>query len=92
MSPAEMAQLFVETEWAWQAVGKVNYCSTKSLQYRRSFYVAQNLKAGDILTKENVRAILPGSGLRTKGLDVVSDRIVSKDVNRGTSVNWAMFE
>ena len=55
MEPAEMAQLVVESERAWQALGKVSYGVTaaerKSLQYRRSLYIVQDLKAGEILTK-----------------------------------------
>jgi len=41
-------------------------------------YVVQDVKAGDVLTKENVRAIRPGLGLATKYLDVVVGKMVSK--------------
>jgi pseudaminic acid synthase len=96
MEPDEMSQLVSETERAWQALGKVSYGATdaekKSLLFRRSLYVVKDLKAGDVLTAENVRAIRPGLGLPTKYLDVVLGRRVSKDVKRGTSVNWSMFE
>ncbi|MBA4445424.1 N-acetylneuraminate synthase family protein, partial [Cylindrospermopsis raciborskii CS-506_C] len=67
MEPEEMAQLVVESKRAWQALGQVRYGSTeeekKSLIFRRSLYVAEDMKAGEILTKENVRAIRPGLGL-----------------------------
>ena len=91
MYPAKIAQLFVEAEWAWQAVGKVNYGASKSLQYRRSFYVAQNLKAGDILTKENVRAIRPRLGLPSKYLDVVIGKRVVRDLIRETALSWKIL-
>jgi pseudaminic acid synthase len=96
MEPAEMTQLVVEAERAWQALGKVSYGATesekKSIVFRRSLYIVQDLKAGDKLTKDNVRAIRPGLGLPTKYLQLVLGRVVNQDVPRGTSINWAMFE
>ena len=90
-----MSQLVVETERAWQALGKVSYgvtaAETKSLQYRRSLYIVKNLKAGDILTKENVRAIRPGLGLPTKFFDHVLGKTVRVDVKRGTGLSWDML-
>jgi N-acetylneuraminate synthase len=96
MEPAEMAQLVVETERARQALGQVSYGTTeaekKSLVFRRSLYVVQDLKAGDVLTKENVRAIRPGLGLATKYLDVVLGKMVSRDVQRGTALGWGLLK
>ena len=92
MEPAEMTQLVVETERAWQALGKVSYGVTeaekKSIVFRRSLYVVKDLKAGDVLTKENVRAIRPGLGLPTKYLNVVLGMIVKKNMKRGTALSW----
>jgi sialic acid synthase SpsE len=96
MEPTEMAQLVVETERAWQALGKVSYGATeaekKSLQFRRSLYIVKDLKAGDVLTKENVRAIRPGLGLPTKYLEQVLGRTVKQDVKRGTALNFALLK
>ena len=95
MEPAEMAQLVVETKRAWQALGQVSYGPTeaekKSLQFRRSLYVVRDIKAGDLLTDENVRAIRPGLGLAPKYLKHVLGRRVSKDVQRGTALGWELL-
>jgi sialic acid synthase SpsE len=95
MEPAEMAQLVVEAERAWQALGHVAYGPTeaegKSLQYRRSLYVVQSLSAGDVLTRDNVRAIQPGLGLPPKYLEVVLGKTVKRDVKRGTAINWDLL-
>ena len=86
MEPAEMAQLVLETERAWQSLGQVSYGTTeaeiKSLQYRRSLYVVKDLKAGDVLTHDNVRAIRPGLGIATKYIDVVIGKTVKHNVTR----------
>jgi pseudaminic acid synthase len=95
MEPAEMSQLVVETERAAEALGKVTYGATdaekKSLVFRRSLYVVQDVQAGDVLTKENIRAIRPGLGLPTKFLNVVLGKIVDRDIVRGTAVSWELF-
>jgi len=95
MEPAEMAQLVLETERAWQALGKVSYGATeaekKSLQFRRSLYIVKDLKAGDVLTKDNVRAIRPGLGLATKYLEKILGRTVKQDVQRGTGLSWPLL-
>ncbi len=96
MEPDEMAQLVLETEHAWQALGKVCYGATeaekKSIVFRRSLYVVQDLKAGDVLTRDNVRAIRPGLGLPTKYLEVVLGKKVLRDVMRGTALGWKMLK
>ena len=95
MEPAEMAQLVIETERASQALGQVCYGATedekKSIVYRRSVYVVKDLKAGEVLTKNNLRAIRPGLGLPTKYLEVVLGKRVSKDVPRGTAMGWDLL-
>jgi pseudaminic acid synthase len=95
MEPAEMSQLVVETERAWQALGKVSYGATeaekKSIVFRRSLYVVQDIKAGEILTNENVRAIRPGLGLPTKYLEQVLGKQVRYDLKRGAALSWSMI-
>ncbi len=90
MEPTEMAQLVLETERAWQALGQVSYGPTevekKSVQFRRSLYIVKDLVAGDILTRDNVRAIRPGLGLPTKYLEILLGKTVKQDVPRGTAL------
>jgi len=95
MEPAEMTQLVVETERAWQALGQVRYGPTEaekgSIQFRRSLYVVQDMKAGDRLTPDNLRAIRPGRGLAPNHYEQVLGRRVVKDLKRGTPVSWELL-
>jgi N-acetylneuraminate synthase len=95
LEPAEMASLVVETQRAWESLGHVSYGPTpaeqKSLQFRRSLYVVEDIKAGTKLSAKNVRAIRPGSGLAPKYFDQVIGRAVARDVKRGTPVSWDLF-
>jgi len=94
MEPSEMSQLVVETERAWQALGQVSYGPTekekKSLVFRRSLYVVEDMKAGEKLTSANLRAIRPGYGLPPKYLPALLGRKLAKDVKRGTAMSWEM--
>ena len=96
MNPEEMTQLVLEVKHAWQAMGQVSYGPTeaekKSLQYRRSLYIIKDLKAGDLLTQENVRAIRPGLGLQCKYLNVILGKKVSRDISRGSAIQWDFFD
>lgn len=66
LEPQEMANLVVESERAWQALGTVRYGLTeaenKSLVFRRSIYVAQDINEGDLFTEKNIRIVRPGDG------------------------------
>jgi len=96
MEPAEMTQLVVETDRAWRALGQVSYdlmdAEKKSVQFRRSLYVVKDLRAGNVLTAENVRAIRPGLGLPPKYLEVILGKVVRRDVLRGTALSWDLLE
>ena len=95
LEPEELAALVVETERAWQSLGKVTYGPTekekKSLQFRRSLYITEDVKAGEKLHAGNVRAIRPGLGLAPKHYDQVLGKAVTRDVARGTPVSWDLI-
>lgn len=95
MEPHELRQLREETERAWQAVGQVSYGPTaaeaKSLAFRRSLYIARDLKAGDVLTRENLRCVRPGFGLPPRHLDSLLGQRIGRDVVAGTPMAWTLL-
>jgi pseudaminic acid synthase len=96
LEPHEFGLLRVETERAWQSLGEVRFgatrAETKSLQFRRSLYVVEDVEAGEQLTHANVRAIRPGFGLAPKHIDQVIGCAVRERVKRGTPVSWALLK
>ncbi len=94
LEPAELRQLCTETERAWQAMGQVRFGGSEaeagSKLHRRSLYIVDELKAGDRLTPQNLRAIRPGHGLPPKHLDELLGCTVTQDVPRGTPAHWAL--
>jgi N-acetylneuraminate synthase len=95
LEPEEMSMLVVETGRAWQSLGRVVYGPTESEKpstvFRRSIYVVHDLKAGDVLTRENVRCIRPGRGLLPKYFDILLGRQVKQDVKKGTPMSWDLL-
>ena len=95
MEPEEMRQLVIESERAWQALGKISYGATeaekKSLIFRRSLYISQDMKAGDIFTKENLRSVRPGLGLPTKYYNVLLGKKIVRNAKAGQPMTWDLI-
>jgi pseudaminic acid synthase len=95
LEPGELASLVREARNAWQAKGRVSYgpvgAEAASLVFRRSLYVVADLRAGDVLTPQNLRAIRPGGGLPPKYLDQLLGRRVARPVRRGTGMSWDLL-
>lgn len=96
LEPEEFAQLRTEVDRAWQGLGRVRYGPTeaeaKSLQYRRSLYIACDLAAGARLSSDNVRAVRPGHGLPPKFIDQVLGRRVKRALPAGTPLAWDLLD
>lgn len=92
LEPGEFRALVDETERAWRSLGGVLYGPTeaelKSLRYRRSLYVVEDMQAGEAFTPRNVRAIRPGLGLPPKYLDIVLGHKSRSALKKGTAVSW----
>lgn len=95
LEPYEVNSLVIESKRAWQALGKISYGPTAkekaSLQFRRSLYIAHDIKAGEIFTKENVRSIRPGLGLSPKYYNIVLGKKAKSDITKGTPMTFDLI-
>ena len=95
LEPEEMRLLVIEAERAWQSLGQISYGpteqETKSLVFRRSLYVVEDMKAAQKFTRSNLRAIRPGVGLPPKYLEWLLGKPVTRDVKRGTPMTWDLL-
>lgn len=93
--PSELAAMVQETARAAVALGRVSYgpsgADIASLQFRRSLYVVEDIKAGAMLNEQNLRAIRPGLGLPPKYISQALGRRVGRDVAKGTAFSWDLL-
>lgn len=70
-----------------KALGVVDYptdpSKIKGRQFSRSLYIAEDMKAGDVLTEHNLRSVRPGYGLAPKYLDMCLGKKVNRDLEIG---------
>lgn len=95
LEPAEFTALVNDCKAAWRALGRAHYevlgSEAGSLLFRRSLYVTAAVKAGQPLTRANVRSIRPGNGLAPAHLDAVLGRTAARDLERGEPLAWDML-
>ena len=91
LEPEEFAQMVHETKVAAAALGDVRYGATEAEAHarskRRSLYIAADMKAGDVLTPDNLRRIRPGLGLAPKYYEDMLGRTVGRAVEKGTPLS-----
>lgn len=95
LEPSEFKTMVDGIRTAEQALGNVHYGVSEreahSRVFRRSLFVVQEVRAGDVLTSENVRSIRPGYGLHTRYLEEIIGRRASQDITRGTPLAWDLI-
>jgi pseudaminic acid synthase len=95
LEPEELAALVQATRDAAEAIGTPSFGPTPSeegsLIFRRSLYITRDLRAGDVITHADVRAIRPGYGLSPAHLTELIGRQVAADVKRGTPASWDLL-
>ena len=88
MEPEEFAMLVKEGTSAFQALGNPEWSmqdsEKESRRHRRSLYIVKDVKAGEVVTHENVRAIRPGGGCPPKLLDGIMGKNFCRDFLTGT--------
>lgn len=92
LEPRELAELVSAVRKAEAALGDGRLGRSereaKSLAFRRSLFVVEDIPAGEPLTAENIRAIRPGDGLAPKHYRDVLGRTAARELRRGTPLSW----
>jgi pseudaminic acid synthase len=62
----------------------------RNRQFCRSLFAVQDIKKGESFCAENIRSIRPGFGLSPKHYDLLLKKKASRDIRRGTPLEWSM--
>lgn len=96
LEPQEFKAMVDAVRIAEKALGEVHFGvgakEASNHVFRRSLFVVQDVKRGQVLTAENVRSIRPGNGLHTRHLPEVLGRSAACDIERGTPLSWDLVK
>lgn len=91
LEPEELQHLISDCRDAWYSLGKASYgrkpSEKENVVFRRSLYVVEDVKAGEVFTIRNLRSIRPGYGLAPKFLPKILGRKAKLDITRGTALS-----
>lgn len=92
LDPDEFRRMVESVREAEKSLGKVDYSMDDKKKSNRllgrSLFAVQDIKAGEVFTKENVRSIRPGNGLSPKYIYEIIDKVAVMDIKRGTPMSW----
>ena len=92
LEPEELKALVIETERAFLSLGQIQYgvqqAEEKSKLFKRSIYIAEDIKAGDVLTEQNTKIIRPGLGIEPKFYEIILGKKVNCSITKGSPLKW----
>ena len=90
MEEKDFAQMVKDVRMAELSLGKTTYELTEKMRgsrsASRSLYVAEDMKAGEVITERNVRSVRPGFGLHPKYLKDILGKNVNRDLEKRTRI------
>ena len=92
LEPHEFKTMVEAVRTAEKALGEVHFSLSDKEEplrvFRRSLFVVEDVKRGEMFTAMNVRSIRPGYGLHTRYLSEVLGKHAVRDIERGTPLSW----
>jgi pseudaminic acid synthase len=92
LEPHEFKMMVDAVRDTEKLLGKVTYelspKSLKSREFSRSLFIAEDVKAGEMITTSNVRSVRPGFGLAPKYLSEILGKSFRSDASKGTPLSW----
>jgi pseudaminic acid synthase len=95
LEPQEFGAMVEAVRTAEKALGSVQFApgahEVNSRKFRRSLFVVENVRKGDVFTPENVRSIRPSDGLHPRHLGEILGARAARDIERGTPLDWKLI-
>ena len=96
LTPDEFAAMVRNLRMAESALGRMQFGPTGQAainrRFGRSLFIAEDVKAGDVLTAKNLRSVRSGDGLHPRHYAELLGRKVTRDAARGTPMRWGLVD
>lgn len=84
MEPNEFREMVTAIRNAESSLGEITYeISDEDKNRRRSLFVVNDIKKGELITEQNIRSVRPGFGLHPKYLKSMINQIASRNYKKG---------
>lgn len=85
LNPVEFRQMVDSVRAVEKALGAIKYdVSDQDKLKRRSLFVTENIKKGELITNKNVKSLRPGYGLEPKYLSGIIGKRAKSNLKKGT--------
>jgi pseudaminic acid synthase len=95
LNPEEFKLMVDSVRDVENALGTVSYelsqKTIKSREFSRSLFAVENIKAGEIFTRNNIKSIRPGFGLHPKHYEEILGKKAKTDIEKGTPLSWDLI-
>ena len=96
LDPCEFKSLVKESNAAYNSLGKIYYGPTtnerKSLIFRRSIYVTQDVKKNEKITDKNIKIVRPAKGLEPKFYNKIINKKFKKNLKKNSPLSWSQIK
>ncbi len=96
LEPEEFRAMVEAVRTAERALGKAHLGASpgeaSSRAFRRSLFVVEDVKQGQVFSSGNVHSIRPAHGLHTRHFSHVLGKRATRDIERGTPLSWDLIE
>jgi pseudaminic acid synthase len=94
LEPSEFKGMVNSIRESEKALGKVTYEQSERVKEHRfimrSIFAAKDIKKGEVLTVENIKVVRPAYGLHPKYYEVMVKKKATRDIEKGTPLDWSM--
>lgn len=96
LEPAEFESMVKAIRIAERAFGSIRYGASEhervSARLRRSLFVVEDVRAGEVFTEARVRSLRSSLGMEPRYLERVLGRTAREDVVAGTPMSWDLLD
>ena len=91
VEPKELKYLVENIRIVSEAIGEIKFNNKGQMHsLRRSIFVSEDIKEGEVFADENIKCIRPAFGLPPKYYPLVIGRCASTNIARGTPLSWEL--